>query len=497
MGTTNKIINVLDPTSAQEAATKNYVDTQSTNTNYLLKTGGTMTGNINLNTKQINNLGIPSQANDAATKNYVDTNYLLKTGGTMTGVLTLNSNLIVGGTASIGTSALNVITNGNVGIGTTTPNQKLEVAGSAIINNDLGVSGSATIGTGLTITSGIVRIGGTNSDWKLYVGGNGNIGTLGIQGTAKITDATTLDSTLTVGGTSTLNGVTTVNNNLSVNGTATISGAGGLTISNANLIVRNGKVSIGNMGTAPPYEELNVYGTTCMRGPLILKGGTIDENDPTNIAEIGVESQNKTYTYIKFGGNGTTDDWAYLRQISKYTTETEKIKFGLDFHNDSGDGGIDLRNVVSAPFGVAGTDTITTFFSATPLRGFYNPNGLEKRVNHTDLYSFENNPGVTTLYSYGTPGPPTGNNSSLINYVYLPRGGSREKGINIEIINFTTVSLKVRSVDSNGTSTLSDIITGTTTTASLITLNINTKLKLTWDSSNWIGETYSISLPIV
>ena len=35
-----------DPTAAQEVATKNYVDTTSSNNNYLLKTGGTMSGNI-------------------------------------------------------------------------------------------------------------------------------------------------------------------------------------------------------------------------------------------------------------------------------------------------------------------------------------------------------------------------------------------------------------------------------------------------------------------
>ena len=40
----NKISSVLDPTNAQDAATKNYVDTQ--NGNYVLKAGDTMTGNL-------------------------------------------------------------------------------------------------------------------------------------------------------------------------------------------------------------------------------------------------------------------------------------------------------------------------------------------------------------------------------------------------------------------------------------------------------------------
>ena len=40
----NKISSVVDPTNAQDAATKNYVDTQ--NGNYVLKVGSTMTGNL-------------------------------------------------------------------------------------------------------------------------------------------------------------------------------------------------------------------------------------------------------------------------------------------------------------------------------------------------------------------------------------------------------------------------------------------------------------------
>ena len=40
----NKISSLLDPTNAQDAATKNYVDTQ--NGNYVLKAGNTMTGNL-------------------------------------------------------------------------------------------------------------------------------------------------------------------------------------------------------------------------------------------------------------------------------------------------------------------------------------------------------------------------------------------------------------------------------------------------------------------
>jgi hypothetical protein len=103
---TNKLTSVVDPTGAQDAATKNYVDTQisslvngapstlnqlnelaaaigndanySTTITTALATklplaGGTMTGAIAMGTSKITGMGDPTNAQDAATKNYVDT----------------------------------------------------------------------------------------------------------------------------------------------------------------------------------------------------------------------------------------------------------------------------------------------------------------------------------------------------------------------------------------------------------------------------------------
>ena len=68
-GTT--IANVTDPTNAQDAATKNYVDTADALK--LNLSGGTMSGAIAMGGSKVTGLGTPSASTDAATKGYVDT----------------------------------------------------------------------------------------------------------------------------------------------------------------------------------------------------------------------------------------------------------------------------------------------------------------------------------------------------------------------------------------------------------------------------------------
>ena len=89
-----KLRNVGAPNSNNDAATKKYVDDNSSGS--LLSSKLTVDSNIDMNQKMIKNLYPPQDINDSATKFYVDTKFLQVSGSnSMIGNLNMNSKKIV------------------------------------------------------------------------------------------------------------------------------------------------------------------------------------------------------------------------------------------------------------------------------------------------------------------------------------------------------------------------------------------------------------------
>lgn len=97
---THKITGVATPTGNTDAANKEYVD-NAISGDYLPTSGGTMSGNIDMNGNTIQNVKDPVNAQDAANKEYVDAigegvgkNFLPTSGGAMSGNIDMGGNSI-------------------------------------------------------------------------------------------------------------------------------------------------------------------------------------------------------------------------------------------------------------------------------------------------------------------------------------------------------------------------------------------------------------------
>ena len=273
----NKIVNLTTPAAATDAATKGYVDSAAGDD----LGNHTATSNLNMAYHKIENLTTPTANYDAATKLYVDSNAGDNLGDhTATQNVELNGNWL---SNDGGSEGVFVATDGDVGIGTSSPYGALEVVGDGSNTGGLRVTG-----LGNTVCSNIF-LNAQNKDWtisahnpssstgdqkfairdytlaqnRLVIDADGDIGIGTDSPSSKLDVVGTVTADAFVGDGSGLTGVTapgdnlgdhTATQNVELNGNW-LSNDGG---SEGVFVATDGDVGI---GTSSPGAVLDVYGS--------------------------------------------------------------------------------------------------------------------------------------------------------------------------------------------------------------------------------------------
>ena len=312
------------------------------NNNFLLKSGGTMTGKITINdTTQLNARIVLSGQEFYQPSNTSTDGIAFLIGVNRTN----NRQLWIGDSAKLTQNTthavIRIMPNGSVPTidAVATDGQTslpINISGSAInLKNNTTITGSLSADTinrnGVEIDNRYLQLTGGNITGNLGIGINNPLQKLHID-----------------------SGCLFITNNISNPGTNASTSLWnqayvGPTISGLQFVVQtNGTIErlrIDNNG---------LLTTTCnidCGGSLAITGANAFFNTG------GVESGNITNTFINFKNAGATGDWCYLRQIGG----NEAYKLAFDFHDDNNDARFCIRSINSDPEGVA--DVIREVFS--------------------------------------------------------------------------------------------------------------------------------------
>ncbi|MCO4754380.1 MAG: tail fiber domain-containing protein [Bacteriovoracaceae bacterium] len=309
LDTDNTLTADSDTKVPSQRAIKAYVDTAIAGVSsgdFMADGSVAMTGDLDVGTNQIKNLADPTLAQDAATKNYVDTAISSSAGfvqnGNSYGVLaTLGTNDSQPlGLETNNLERMRIAANGNIGIGTTSPNSKLEVAGDI----SSGSNTSFTTGTGFKVNHHGVnpwftgfygyksRAGAVvaSGDQVMQIEGNGHDGTSYQKAASIIFSADAVPSTGIVPGRIKFF-------------TSDISG----TLQSRMEIDKDGNIGV---GTSSPTQKLDVLGNikaTQFIGDGSNLTGITSTNSSNDVnAVINADADSNTSGEVQLQTGGTT-----------------------------------------------------------------------------------------------------------------------------------------------------------------------------------------------
>jgi hypothetical protein len=245
---TNKITGLGDPTSAQDAATKTYVDTQRDTR--LATAGGTMSGNINMANHYVTNLPSPVNSGDATSKSYVD------------GILG-SATSAAASAAAAATSETNAATSASNAA--TSASNAASSASSAAASFDsfddryLGAKASAPTldNDGNALLTGAIYWNSTSNNLWVWTGSAWSQATLTAGSFATLSGTETLTNKTIAFGSNTLTDVASTNTAQTFTGTKTFSGT-----SSALAMVLNDAAEVATVSATAATGTINYDITT-------------------------------------------------------------------------------------------------------------------------------------------------------------------------------------------------------------------------------------------